>query len=316
MTPLSFVSCGALCALLAWLLKGLTSSWSDSKARSYELERQNMSPEDGGYTVEDYKSLMYTIAADNAVDPRGYPATLAAFEALASSSRGPPGSILEVGPGSGDFSRLLATRYPNSSVLGIDTNALSLGVARSIGDMPENLRFELRSSAELSEAPGSIDVLTTTFVNHEIFPDEDFVEFLRRVRTVGRQAFIFNDFVRSFGCLSSMSFMRDFAGYASILPAGLDSWLPGDLKVKARAFLSLPPHVLDFVLAAGQQSMRRAFTMTEYQALFKQAGYPDSALKCDRGKGFYLQDFFGVSCRVTCTADLRFGAAAGTRSDQ
>merc|ERR1712107_331519 len=212
-------------------------------------ERQNMSPEEGRYTWSDYEALMRVIAEDNAVDPAGYPATLKAFEALPDV----PGSILEVGPGSGDFSRLLAARYPNSSVLGIDASDFSIRVAQASGAKVPNLRFELRSSAELSEPPKSFDVITTTFVNHEIFPDAEFVDFLRRVRVVGRKAFIFNDFVRSFGCLTSMSLLRSFAEYGRLLP-GVEAWLPGDLKVKAGAFLSQPPSVLEFILDAGLQS--------------------------------------------------------------
>jgi hypothetical protein len=37
-------------------------------------------------------------------------------------------------------------------------------------------------------------------VNHHIFPDEAFVDFLRRLRVVGRRAFIFNDLERSGLC--------------------------------------------------------------------------------------------------------------------
>merc|ERR1712107_330729 len=181
---------------------------------------------------------------------RGYAATLAAFDSFLDA---PPQAVLEVGPGSGDFSRLLAARYPNSTVLGIDASEFSIKVARSSGATLPNLNFEHRSSAELAEPAKSFDVVTTTFVNHEIFPDTEFVDFLRRVRVVGRRAFIFNDFVRSFGCLTSMSLLRSFAEYGRLLP-GVEAWLPGDLKVKAGAFLSQPPSVLEFILDAGLQS--------------------------------------------------------------
>merc|ERR1719277_1990056 len=92
--------------------------------------------------MSDYEAIMMAIANDNALDPLGYDASLAAISALPEA----PTSFLEVGPGS--------------------------------GAMPPNLRFEHRAAAELSEPPKSFDVVTTTFVNHEIFPDADFVEFL------------------------------------------------------------------------------------------------------------------------------------------
>jgi hypothetical protein len=277
----------------------LAQLWQDAEQRSYELERQNMSPTDGRYTMEEYRGLMRVLAEDNTVDPRGFSATLRAFDALPS----PPSSILEVGPGSGAFSRLLAVQYPNSSVLGIDASAFSIGVAKSFGEPLPNLRFEKRSSVELSEPAKSVDVITTTYVNHEIFPDADFVDFLRRVRTVGRRAFIFNDFVRSFGCLASMSLMRGAASYGQMLP-GVEAFLPGDLKLKAGIFLSQTPSVLDFVLDGGLQSMRRAFTMAEYREFFREAGYPKESLHCDREDGFYWRDFLGLTCRVICTVDL------------
>lgn len=305
MAAASRASRSAVAAAAAVGLSALLAPiWEASRARSYGLERQNMSPEEGRYTWSDYEALMHTIARDNAVDPGGYPATLRAFDALPDA----PDSILEVGPGSGDFSRLLAARYPNSSVLGIDASDFSIRVARASGDGLPNLRFEVRSSAELSEPPKSFDVLTTTFVNHEIFPDADFVEFLRRVRVVGRKAFIFNDFVRSFGCLTSMSLLRSLAEYGRMLP-GVEAWLPGDLSVKAAVFLSQPPPVLEFILDAGFQSMKRSFTVEEYHSLFGEAGYPKGSLTCSRGEGFYWQDFFGASCRLTCTADLAPRAA-------
>merc|ERR1712060_208536 len=219
-----------------------------------------------------------------------------------------PASILEVGPGSGAFARLLASKFPNASVLGIDASQFSIDVARHSAEMPSNLRFELRSSAELDEPPKSVDIVTTNFVNHEIFPDASFVEFLRRVSLVGRSAFIFNDYVRSPGCILGTSLLRRVAGYSQVLP-GLESWLPGNLQARAAVLLSQAPQVQQLLLDGALQSMRRSFTMGEYMALFKEAGYPEGALRCSSGMGSSWQDFLGTRCRIACRADLTFSNA-------
>merc|ERR1712187_759897 len=219
-----------------------------------------------------------------------------------------PASILEVGPGSGAFARLLASKFPNASVLGIDASEFSIDVAKHSAEMPANLRFELRSSAELVEPPKSVDIVTTNFVNHEIFPDASFVEFLRRVRLVGRSAFIFNDYVRSTGCILGTSFLRKIAKYAEAVP-GVEAWLPGDLGARAAVLLSQAPPVQELLLDGALQSMRRSFTMAEYEALFKEAGYPEGALRCSAGEGSSWQDFLGTRCRIACRADLTFRTA-------
>jgi len=165
------------------------------------------------------------------------------------------------------------------------------------------VRFEMRSSAELAEPPASVDIITTTFVNHEIFPDASFVEFLRRVRVVGRQAFIFNDYVRSPGCLAGMSLLRRVAVYAHLVP-NVEAWLPHDLGSRAALLLSQPPSVRQLALDSGLQSMRRSFTMGEYRDLFRQAGYPEGSLRCSHRERVSVQDLLGTRCRITCRVDL------------
>merc|ERR1711933_499823 len=222
--------------------------------------------------------------------------------------RAVPASILEVGPGSGAFARLLASKFPNASVLGIDASPFSIDVAKNSAEMPSNLRFELRSSAELVEPPKSVDIVTTNFVNHEIFPDTSFVEFLRRVRLVGRSAFIFNDYVRSPGCILGNVALGRAARYGQSLP-GVEAWLPGDLQARAAILLSKAPRVQQLMLDGALQSMRRSFTLSEYEALFKEAGYPEGALKCSSGVGSSWQDMLGTRCRIACRADLTFSSA-------
>lgn len=306
-----FVAC-CVAVLAVVTCCALTLRETIQAQRSYVLERQNLSPEDGRYTLPEYRAFMLAIAQDSAADPLGNKATLEVFDKHlilphvngASTSAG-PASILEVGPGSGAFARLLASKFPNASVVGIDASRFSIDVAKHSAEMPANLRFELRSSAELVEPPKSVDIVTTNFVNHEIFPDASFVEFLRRVSLVGRSAFIFNDYVRSPGCILGTSFLRRIAGYGQDLP-GVEAWLPGDLQARAAVLLSQAPAVQQLLLDGALQSMRRSFTLGEYEALFKEAGYPEGSLKCSSGVGSSWQDFLGTRCRIACRADLTF----------
>merc|ERR1712039_911110 len=104
-----FVACyvavlgvAACCALAIWECA--------LAQRSYALERQNLSPEEGRYTLPEYRAFMLAIARDSAADPLGNKATLEAFEddtmspqGKRAALRGAPASILEVGPGSGAF---------------------------------------------------------------------------------------------------------------------------------------------------------------------------------------------------------------------
>merc|ERR1712039_67132 len=310
-----FVACyvvvlgvAACCALAIWECA--------LAQRSYALERQNLSPEEGRYTLPDYRAFMLAIAKDSAADPLGNKATLEVFDDEPMSQQvagtvlgASPTSILEVGPGSGAFARLLASKFPNASVLGIDASEFSIDVAKHSAEMPSNLRFEHRSSAELVEPPKSVDIVTTNFVNHEIFPDANFVEFLRRVRLVGRSAFIFNDYVRSPGCILGTSLLRRIAPHGQAVP-GVEAWLPGeDLQARAAVLLSQEPPVQQLLLDGALQSMRRSFTMAEYEAMFKEAGYPEGALRCSSGVGSSWQDFLGTRCRIACRADLTFSNA-------
>jgi hypothetical protein len=63
------------------------------RSRSYELERQEMSPELGSYTEYEYEDLMRGLYDLNFIDKGGYQATLNMFSKLESD----PSNILEIG---------------------------------------------------------------------------------------------------------------------------------------------------------------------------------------------------------------------------
>jgi 2-polyprenyl-3-methyl-5-hydroxy-6-metoxy-1,4-benzoquinol methylase len=275
--------------------------------RSYELERQDKNEVDGKYTRSDYMELMQMLAAANVADPNGHNATLAGFDNLPRV----PESILEVGFGLGHFSIMLAEKYKDSTVIGIDAHQLSVDSAnnylRSLPSPPSNVRFESRRESQLNEAPKSVDVITTTLVNHHIFPDEQFVDFLKRVAVIGKQAFIFNDMHRDLKCLLSndatMSAVKYLGmGALKTVASYLPSVLADTLLRYEHIFSHASPSAVGLFADGGMLSMRRSFSLAEYDRMFELAGYPLGALQCTRLDKWYQT--LDATCRVVCVADL------------
>lgn len=276
--------------------------------RSFELERQDKSPEEGSYTLEEYVDTMKALADINTVDKAGYNATLKAFSRLSES----PAKIVEIGFGRGDFSILLAEHYPEAEVVGVDAHNLSVHFAKlnyqsyleiHQRDLP-NLHFEHREVQDMVQDEDAFDVVTTTFVNHHIFPDDSFVTFLQYVRRVGRVAFIFNDLNRSPLCYSKtvvgLNIIR-YVGSTLLLPI-IDFlfmiYPPGSEFLDfARRFLSVlyDRPGLDMIVDSGILSVARSFSRSELNDMFRRAGYPEGSLQCDD---------YVTSCRYVCYADL------------
>lgn len=305
MTPFAIIS--VLVPVLLVLFKILVVDH-----RSYELERQDKSEQDGKYTREEYIDMMHMLADVNLADPYGHNATFAAFDELKS----PPKSILEIGFGLGHFSVLLAKRYPSSTVTGIDAHQLSVDAAneylQSLEHAPANVHFERRRETQLNEAPKSVDVITSTFVNHHIFPDDQFVDFLKRVAVIGRQAYIFNDSHRDLKCYLSNEMLFNsmkYLGYDTLLWIISNNLMPASHAAAFKRYqhIMLPGRKgLSLTIDGGLQSMRRSFSIAEYHHLFAQAGYPPGALKCTRMDKWY--ETVDGNCRVVCVADLTWSS--------
>lgn len=295
-----FISAAVILPLLLFALYRI------SENRVYDLERQDKNEEEGKYTRAEYMELMHMLAETNLADPNGHNATLSHFDSLVTE----PKSIMEIGFGLGHFSILLARKFPGARVVGIDAHQLSVDSANAyiggISSPPNNVRFEIRRESELNEDPKSVDIITTNLVNHHIFPDDQFVDFLRRIAIVGRQAFIFNDLHRSTKCIistdSSLLLMRHL-GMRNLLK--LASYLPqslGDAIARYRDVLYDGRPGLDMFIDGGMLSVRRSFSIAEYEKLFAQAGYPVGALQCTRLDKWYQT--LESTCRVVCVADL------------
>jgi len=262
--------------------------------RSYELERQDKTEEEGGYTTTEFLDMMTMLAEANEMSTQGHAATIAKFDELSQ----PPGSILEIGYGLGRFSLQLGRKYPNANVTGIDSHILTyrsaIGHQQGLGDdAPQNVHFTYQNDPRLQEGDNSVDIITTTFVNHHIFPDEEFVSFLRKVSRVGRKAFIFNDFYRSSFCLAKYSFQTFSLRH---LPLSILERGGGSI---ATLFRVRPGKEL--VLDGGILSMKRSFSQRDYVEMFEVAGYPDGSLQCTDTHSWL--DVSSV-CRLACIVDL------------
>lgn len=258
--------------------------------------------------MSEFHDMMLILSQLNAIDPAGYNATLSELEALQGDIR----SIVEIGFGRGDFSIMLAEKYPNAVVTGFDAHELSVQTARmnlkskySTDKMPSNINFEhVPVKDMIRHDDNSFDVITTTFVNHHIFPDEEFVNFLKYVRRVGRKAFIFNDLQRSFSCYMGVAFgatvirlfgtnyLKSLVGLVQ-LAAPQNKYLDTAYRYLSVFDNSRPGNEL--ALDGGILSVARSFTNKELVDMFQRAGYHENALKCHS---------IATHCRVVCTADL------------
>jgi len=291
--------------------------------------------EEGKYTLDEFQDLMLILVEINRADwVGGYSATVTQFEKLAREAgrRENISSILEIGVGRGDFSILLAQMFPQANILGIDAHELSVRTANEhlakLGpSAPSNVLFEMRSAVELDEPPDSFDVITTTLVNHHIYPDSAFVDFLRRVRVVGRRAFVFNDLIRSGPCYTKSvmhaTAIRTVGARPSLwvmeaveaavqrvvkLHPLLESSLAFPLEqlstsVRFLRIFAVDRPAVDLTLESGVASVEKAFTHDELRGLLAEAGYKDSALQCS----YSGEEWFNLvdPCRMACILDLR-----------
>jgi hypothetical protein len=214
------------------------------------------------------------------------------------------------GFGRGDFSILLGTLYPNASITGMDAHELSVMVANKNlinftqhhGPLP-NVQFRYCPVSEMPQEEHSYDVITTMGVNHHIFPDEEFVRFLKHVRLIGKKAFIFNDLYRSVPLYAVSSLFLNglregTAPYLLPFLSAVHSFLPLELLSDALAMGNVIANRLgaDLIIDGAIKSMEKAFTVSELREMFRRAGYPDESLKCE---------YFVIPSRMVCYADLR-----------
>ncbi|MFB6242362.1 MAG: trans-aconitate 2-methyltransferase [Candidatus Nanosalina sp.] len=85
--------------------------------------------------------------------------------------------ICDGGCGSGGLTDILAERYPEAEVLGVDLNSEMLEVARDVTENLQNMDFR---SADLLEVEGEFDIYTI-FGTTSHFPPEELQELFNRI---------------------------------------------------------------------------------------------------------------------------------------
>jgi SAM-dependent methyltransferase len=141
-----------------------------------------------------------------------------------------PGSILDVGCGSGSSALKFALRYPNARVVGLDVDPHAIAHANKnlealrvkSGKALDNVSFVVHDPAKgLSHMSKSFDVVMLSLVAHHIKTSE-LVVFLRELSQVARRAIIINDLHRSriaYGLfwLISRFFKSEIAAYDGLI---------------------------------------------------------------------------------------------------
>jgi 2-polyprenyl-3-methyl-5-hydroxy-6-metoxy-1,4-benzoquinol methylase len=112
-----------------------------------------------------------------------------------------PKTILDVGCGGGLFTLKLGKKYPQATVLGIDTSSEAIQIANynlsKNKKKSSNVRFSVPASPHLSYPAKSFDVITSTLVCHHL-NDQELIEFLKSSFQIAKQAIILNDLHRHF----------------------------------------------------------------------------------------------------------------------
>lgn len=192
------------------------------------------------FTREEYEDWLIQMSRCGKLTG-GDRATFRAFKRL---SR-PPQSILDVGCGGGNFTLLLAQRYPEANILGIDTSAMAIAYAKQLlernpGAFPR-VSFQHLQEPRLGQSFKDFDVITATLVCHHL-NDSDLIDFFKQATTLAKQAVIINDLHRH--PLASVFF-----------------FLVAPLFFRNRLFLT-----------DGPISIRRAFKRRDWKRLLHRAG--------------------------------------------
>ncbi|MHA7155555.1 trans-aconitate 2-methyltransferase [Arthrobacter sp. TMN-50] len=119
-----------------------------------------------------------------------------------------PRIVVDLGCGPGDQTRLLADRWPDAQVLGIDSSPAMVHSANESPDLPPNLRFEVGDVRDW--VPGSdVDVVTTNAVLQWVPGQAELVESWARALRPG--AWLALQVPGNFGS-PAHTLMRELAG--------------------------------------------------------------------------------------------------------
>jgi SAM-dependent methyltransferase len=87
------------------------------------------------------------------------PDTLAPVEAALDELPAPPRRILDLGTGTGAVARLVAERFPEAEIVGVDISARMIDEARRLTDAPR-VDYQVADAQSLPFPDGSFDLIT------------------------------------------------------------------------------------------------------------------------------------------------------------
>jgi 2-polyprenyl-3-methyl-5-hydroxy-6-metoxy-1,4-benzoquinol methylase len=159
------------------------------RKRSYEPELLDLGP--SYYTTEEYEECLHQLDRIGRY-LGGNQASLKNLHQLPKLQ-----SILDVGCGGGSFTMELAKQFSEAQILGIDISNEAISLARKKQQKANlaNLRFEVPSSDQLSYAPNSFDLVTSTLMCHHL-NDDQLIEFLKKSYQIAAEGVIINDLHR------------------------------------------------------------------------------------------------------------------------
>jgi len=123
-------------------------------------------------------------AWDDRIGPEGLIPLGAALDRL----ENPPSRVLDLGTGTGKAARVVARRFPEAEVVGVDLSPAMIGQAQELlpGDLRGRVRFEVADASVLGFEDGAFDLVT--LLNMIPF----FEELARIVTPGGRLVFAFS----------------------------------------------------------------------------------------------------------------------------
>jgi 2-polyprenyl-3-methyl-5-hydroxy-6-metoxy-1,4-benzoquinol methylase len=159
------------------------------KERSQELELLDLGPD--YYTKDEYEECLIQLDRIGKI-LGGHRVGLKLFNQLKITPR----TILDVGCGGGQFCQILAKRYHNSSILGIDLNPHAIAFANK--NKPQEhtgVNYLLQKEKTLPFGENSFDVVTATLVCHHM-GEQELSVFVKQCYRVAKHAVILNDLHR------------------------------------------------------------------------------------------------------------------------
>lgn len=104
------------------------------------------------------------------------------------------GILVDIGSGPGNLDLLIAQKYPNLKVIGVDLSETMIKIAQRKKKNLTNLEFKIMDGNNLEFGENSIDYVISTFTMHHWKNPLKVLNEIYRVLKIGGQAFIYDGY--------------------------------------------------------------------------------------------------------------------------